>query len=68
MFFSSSAWSYGVPIAKGGYEGSQGLKEIYRQLAKQLGLTLFVPLVRPLSRFQSFNYTFSIDAFIYYSL
>ncbi|ADV20785.1 Hypothetical protein CGB_C0005C [Cryptococcus gattii WM276] len=44
MFFSSSAWSYGVPIAKGGYEGSQGLKEIYRQLAKQLGLTLFVPL------------------------
>ncbi|ODN76485.1 hypothetical protein L202_05151 [Cryptococcus amylolentus CBS 6039] len=44
MFFSSSAWSYGQPIAKGGYEGSAGLKEIYRHLAKQLGLTLFIPL------------------------
>ncbi|OXG12881.1 sodium/bile acid cotransporter 7-B/bile acid cotransporter 7-B [Cryptococcus neoformans A2-102-5] len=44
MFFSSPAWSFGIPIAKGGYEGSQGLKEIYRQLARQLGLTLFVPL------------------------
>ncbi|TYJ51445.1 hypothetical protein B9479_007980 [Cryptococcus floricola] len=45
MFFSSSAWSYGQPIAKGGYEGSAGLKEIYRHLAKQLGLTLFIPLL-----------------------
>lgn len=49
MFFSSPAWSFGIPIAKGGYEGSQGLKEIYRQLARQLGLTLFVPLVRRVS-------------------
>nr|ODN92387.1 sodium/bile acid cotransporter 7-B/bile acid cotransporter 7-B [Cryptococcus depauperatus CBS 7841] len=44
MFFSNPAWSYGMPVAKGGQEGSQGLKEIYRQLAKQLGLALFIPL------------------------
>ncbi|WVQ74726.1 hypothetical protein IAR50_004330 [Cryptococcus sp. DSM 104548] len=44
MFFSSPTWSYGQPISKGGYEGSAGLKEIYRKLAKQLGLTLFIPL------------------------
>ncbi|WVQ78815.1 hypothetical protein IAT38_000906 [Cryptococcus sp. DSM 104549] len=45
LFFSSNVWSYGAPIAKGGLEGAAGLKELYRQLAKQLGLTLFVPLV-----------------------
>ncbi|OCF31664.1 sodium/bile acid cotransporter 7-B/bile acid cotransporter 7-B [Kwoniella heveanensis BCC8398] len=44
LFFSSSTWSFGKPIAKGGGSNSDGLKEIYRQLAKQLGLALFVPL------------------------
>ncbi|WVF65823.1 hypothetical protein IAT40_000560 [Kwoniella sp. CBS 6097] len=44
LFFSSSTWSFGRPIAKGGGSNSDGLKEIYRQLAKQLGLALFVPL------------------------
>ncbi|WVQ93467.1 hypothetical protein IAU59_000541 [Kwoniella sp. CBS 9459] len=44
LFFSSSTWSFGKPIARGGGSNSDGLKEIYRQLAKQLGLALFVPL------------------------
>ncbi|WVR03774.1 hypothetical protein IAU60_000769 [Kwoniella sp. DSM 27419] len=44
LFFSSSAWAYGQPIPAGGGSSTDGLREIYRQLAKQLGLTLFVPL------------------------
>ncbi|WVW80214.1 hypothetical protein I302_102191 [Kwoniella bestiolae CBS 10118] len=45
LFFSSDTWSFGRPIAKdGGGSTAEGLKEIYRQLAKQLGLAIFVPL------------------------
>ncbi|OCF75057.1 sodium/bile acid cotransporter 7-B/bile acid cotransporter 7-B [Kwoniella mangroviensis CBS 8886] len=45
LFFSSDTWSFGKPIAKdGGGSTADGLKEIYRQLAKQIGLAIFVPL------------------------
>ncbi|WRT65755.1 uncharacterized protein IL334_002703 [Kwoniella shivajii] len=43
-FFSSNTWSFARPVAQGGGSSSDGLKEIYRQLGKQLGLALFVPL------------------------
>lgn len=46
MFLSSSdTWAFGAPVAQGGKEGTEGLKEIYRRMGKQLGLSLFLPLV-----------------------
>nr|XP_018264783.1 sodium/bile acid cotransporter 7-B/bile acid cotransporter 7-B [Kwoniella dejecticola CBS 10117]OBR86941.1 sodium/bile acid cotransporter 7-B/bile acid cotransporter 7-B [Kwoniella dejecticola CBS 10117] len=44
-FFSSDTWSFGRPRASdSGGSTADGLREIYKQLAKQLGLAIFVPL------------------------
>lgn len=48
--FLRGPWEYGAPIADGGQTGADGLRLIYKQLAKQLGLALFVPLVRQIIR------------------
>ncbi|WWC68574.1 uncharacterized protein I206_102504 [Kwoniella pini CBS 10737] len=45
-FFSSNTWSFARPTAgNGGRSTAEGLREIYKQLAKQLGLAIFVPLL-----------------------
>jgi sodium/bile acid cotransporter 7 len=46
--FLTGPWEYGAPIADGGQTGADGLRLIYRQLAKQLGLSIFVPIVSDL--------------------
>jgi len=43
--FLSGWWAFGAPVASGGNTGAAGLLVIYKQIGKQLGLALFLPLV-----------------------
>jgi hypothetical protein len=45
MFFSTPGWEFGQPVGSGGQSTSDRLTAIYAQLGKQMGLTLFLPLV-----------------------
>ncbi|KAK4689929.1 vacuolar protein sorting-associated protein 54, partial [Tremellales sp. Uapishka_1] len=44
MYTSSGPWEYGAPVAAGSVSSTAGLKIIYKDIAKQMGLAIFVPM------------------------
>ena len=47
MFMSTPGWEYGQPVASGGRSSGEGLKDIYKQVGRHMGLALFLPMVGP---------------------
>ena len=42
---SAPGWEYGRPVASGGKSSSEGLKLIYRQVGRHMGLAIFLPMI-----------------------
>ena len=45
MFMSAPGWAYGAPVAEGGKSSTEGLKLIYAQVGKHMGLAIFLPMI-----------------------